>query len=86
MKINLSEEHRDKILSYIKEYKTINEEYSKYIKDIQSLQEQINVLKEKLQSTESNLQFIRDEEKKYMVELHDIYGNFTLNDLLDSIS
>lgn len=85
MKINFNEEHKDKILYYIKEYQNIsNEEYQIYEK-IKSLQEELNELTAKLQSTESNLQSLRDEEKQYMDELHSVYGDFTLNDLWESI-
>ena len=73
------------VLYYINEYKTINEEYQSYNNKIKSLQEELNSLTEKLQSTENNLIYIREEEKKYMDELHTIYGDFTLNDLYDSI-
>ena len=52
---------------------------------IKSLQEELNDLTANLQSTESNLQSLRDEEKKYMNELHEIYGDFTLNDLWETI-
>lgn len=86
MKIDFSKEHKDKLLYYIKEYQNINEEYQSYSKRINALQEELNILLEKLQSTESNLQSMRDNEKKYMEELHEIYGDFTLNDLWDSIS
>jgi sensor histidine kinase regulating citrate/malate metabolism len=85
MKINLSEEHKDKILSYIENYKNIsNEEYQIYEK-VKSLQKELNELTAKLQSTESNLQSLRNEEKEYMEELHTIYGDFTLQDLHESI-
>ena len=85
MKINFNEEHKDRILYYINEYKIVNEEYGRYMQGVNALQEQLNDLKAKLQTTESNLQFIRDNEKKYMEELHSIYGDFTLNDLWESI-
>lgn len=85
MKINFNEEHKNKLLYYIKEYKNINEEYQSHNNKIKSLQEELNLLTEKLKSTESNLQSIREEEKKYMNELHEIYGYFTLNDLYESI-
>jgi chromosome segregation ATPase len=86
MKINFSEEHKDRILYYINEYKIVNEEYVKYMQSVKVLQEQLDDLKAKLQSTESKLQSMRDDERKYMDELHSIYGNFTLNDLWDSIN
>lgn len=85
MKINFSEEHRNKILNYIKEYQNINNEYRIYNERMNTLQEEINEITEKLKSTESNLQSIRDKEKEYMEELHKIYGDFTLNDLWDSL-
>ena len=85
MKINFNKEHKDKILYYIKEYQNINEEYQTYANKIIALQEELNSLTAKLQSTESNLQSMRDAEKKYMEELHKIYGEFTLNDLWQSI-
>ena len=85
MKINFNQEHKDKLLYYIKEYQNINEEYQIYSKKINALQEELNDLTQKLQSTESNLQSMRDAEKKYMEELHEIYGDFTLNDLWQSI-
>ena len=85
MKINFNKEHKDKLLYYIKEYQNINMEYQTYTNKIIALQEELNSLTAKLQSTESNLQSIRDEEKKYMEELHNIYGDFTLNDLWDSL-
>ena len=86
MKIDFSKEHKDKLLYYIKEYQNINEEYQSYSKRINALQEELNILLEKLQSTESTLQSMRDNEKKYMEELHEIYGDFTLNDLWESIN
>ena len=85
MKINFNEEHKDRILYYINEYKIVNEEYGRYMQGVNALQEQLDDLKAKLQTTESNLQSIRDNEKKYMEELHSIYGDFTLNDLWESI-
>lgn len=85
MKINFSEKHKEKILYYIKEYQNIsNEEYQIYEK-VKSLQEELNELTAKLQLTENKLQSFRDEEKTYMNELHEIYGDFTLNDLWESI-
>ena len=86
MKIDFNREHKDKLLYYIKEYQNINVEYQTYANRIIALQEELDSLTAKLQSTESNLQSMRDAEKKYMEELHEIYGNFTLNDLWDSIS
>lgn len=85
MKINFSEEHKDKLLYYIKEYQNINNEYRIYNERMNTLQEEINEITDKLKSTESNLQSIRDKEKEYMEELHKIYGDFTLNDLWDSL-
>ena len=85
MKINFNEEHKDKILYYIKEYQSITSEYQTYTNKIKELQDELNILTAKLQSTESNLQFLRDEEKQYMDKLHSIYGDFTLNDLWESI-
>jgi predicted nucleic acid-binding Zn-ribbon protein len=85
MKIDFSKEHKDKLLYYIKEYQNINEEYQTYANKVIALQEELNSLTAKLQSTESNLQSMRDAEKKYMEELHEIYGEFTLNDLWDSL-
>ena len=85
MKIDFSEEHKIKILDYIEKYKNIsNEEFQIYNK-VKSLQEEINELTTKLQTIESNLQSHRDNEKKYMEELHSIYGDFTLQDLYESI-
>ena len=85
MKINFNEEHKNKLLNYIQEYKNINEEYITYNSRVNALQEELNELTAKLQSAESTLQSIRDEEKEYMKELHSIYGDFTLNDLWESI-
>jgi uncharacterized coiled-coil DUF342 family protein len=85
MKIDLSKEHKDKILSYIENYKNIsNEQYQIYEK-VKSLQKELNEVTAKLQSTENTLQSFRDEEKIYMDELHSIYGDFTLSDLYESI-
>ena len=85
MKINFSEEHKDKILNYIERFRLISNEEHQIYEEIKRLQEQLNSLKAILQTTESNLQSIRDDEKKYMEELHSIYGYFTLNDLWESI-
>ena len=85
MKINLSEEHKDKIHSYIEKYKNISNEEHQIYEKVKFLQEELNILATKLQSTESDLQTIRDEEKIYMDELHTIYGDFTLSDLYESI-
>ena len=85
MKINFNEEHKDKILYYIKEYQNISSEYQTYTYKVKELQDELNILTAKLQSTESNLKSLRDEERKYIDELHSIYGNFTLNDLCESI-
>lgn len=85
MKINFDKEHKDKILYYIDRFKNIsNEEYQIYEK-VKSLQNELNELTSKLQSLENDIQSIRDEEKIYMEELHKIYGDFTLNDLYNSI-
>lgn len=85
MKINFSKEHKDKLLSYIENYKNIsNEEYRIYEK-VKSLQEEINELTSELQTIENKLQSFRDDEKIYMDELHKIYGDFSLQDLYDSI-
>lgn len=85
MKINFSKEHKDKLLYYIKEYQKISNEEHRIYEKIKSLQEELNELKANLQSNESNLQSHRDAEKKYMEELHTIYGDFTLQDLYESI-
>ena len=85
MKINFNKEHKDKLLYYINEYQNINNEYKTYNDKIKSLQEELNSLTEKLKETESSLQSIREEDKKYMDELHTIYGDFSLNDLYESI-
>lgn len=85
MKINFNKEHKDKLLYYINEYQNINNEYKIYNDKIKSLQEELNSLTEKLKASESNLQSIREEEKKYMDELHTVYGDFTLSDLYESI-
>ena len=85
MKINFTKEHKEKILNYIKEYQNINDEYRIYNEKMNTLQKEINELSEKLKTSESNLQSIREKEKEYMEELHSIYGNFTLNDLWDSL-
>ena len=85
MKIDFNKEHKAKILYYINEYQNINNEYKIYNDKIKSLQEELNSLTEKLKETESNLQSIREEEKVYMDELHTVYGDFTLNDLCESI-
>lgn len=85
MKIDFSEEHKEKILDYIEKYKNIsNEEYHIYEK-IKSLQEEINKLTSELQTIENKLQSFRDDEKIYMKELHNIYGDFSLQDLYISI-
>ena len=86
MKINFSKEHKDKILYYINEYQKINDEYRTYNEKMNVLQEELNKLTEKIKSSESNLQSIREKEKEYMEELHSIYGDFTLNDLWESIN
>ena len=85
MKINFNEEHKDKILYYIKEYQNISSEYQTYSYKVKELQDELNILTAKLQSTENNLQSLRDEERQYIDELHSIYGYFTLNDLCESI-
>jgi chromosome segregation ATPase len=85
MKINFSEEHKDKLLYYIKEYQNISNEEHQIYEKIKSLQEELNELTANFQSIESKLQSFRDEEKEYMNKLHEIYGDFTLNDLWESI-
>lgn len=85
MKINFSEEHKDKLLYYIKEYQNISNEEHQIYEKIKSIQEELNELTAKFQFIESKLQYLRDKEKEYMNELHDIYGDFTLNDLWETI-
>lgn len=85
MKINFSEEHKDKLLYYINEYQNISNEEHQIYEKIKSLQEELNELTANFQTIESKLQSIRDEEKEYMNELHEIYGDFTLNDLWELI-
>ena len=85
MKINFSKEHKDKLIYYINEYQNISNEEHQIYEKIESLQEELNELTANFQSIESKLQSIRNEEKEYMSELHGIYGDFTLNDLWESI-
>jgi prefoldin subunit 5 len=85
MKIDLSKEHKNKILQMIDNYKFINKEYQIYNEKIKLLQNELNELTAKLQSTENTLQSFRDDEKIYMEELHSMYGDFTLSDLYESI-
>jgi predicted nucleic acid-binding Zn-ribbon protein len=86
MKIKFSEEHKDKLLYYIKEYQKISNEEKQIYNKVKTLQDELNGLTAKLQNAENNLQTIRDEEKKYMDELHEIYGDFSLNDLWETIN
>lgn len=85
MKIEFSKEHKDKLISYIREYQNISNENYKIYNKVKSLQKEINELTANLQSSEDKLQSIRNDEKNYMDELHLIYGDFTLNDLYESI-
>ena len=85
MKINFSKEHKDKILHYIENYKKISNEEHRIYERVKSLQEEINELTSELQTIENKLQSFRDDEKIYMDELHKIYGDFSLQDLYDSI-
>lgn len=85
MKINFSEKHKEQILNYIEEFKKISIENHKIYEKVNTLQDEINELTQKLQYTESNLQSLRDNEKIYMKELHNIYGEFSLQDLYESI-
>lgn len=85
MKINFNIEHREKMLDIMDRYRNITEEYKFCNNKIKSLQDELIELTAKLQSTESTLQSIRDEEREYMKELHRIYGEFTLNDLWESL-
>lgn len=86
MKINFSKEHKDKLLYYIKEYQNISNEEYQINEKIKSLQIELNELTANFQSIESKLQSIRNEEKECLNKLHEIYGDFTLNDLWESIN
>ena len=66
MKINFSEEHKDKLLYYIKEYQNISNEEHQIYEKIKSLQDELNELTANFQSIESKLQSLRDEEKEYI--------------------
>lgn len=78
MKIDLSIEHKEKMLYFINNYQNIsNEQHEIY--------EKLKLLQNKLNESTIKLQSMRDEEKEYMNELHKIYGDFTLNDLYDSL-
>lgn len=85
MKIDFSIEHREKMLDIMDRYRNITEDYKFCNDKIKSLQNELTELTAKLQSAESTLQSIRDEEKEYMKELHKTYGEFTLNDLWESL-
>lgn len=85
MKINFDIEHREKMLNIMDRYRNITEEYKFCNDKIKSLQDELTELTAKLQSAENTLQSIRDEEKEYMEDLHKIYGEFTLNDLWESL-
>ena len=85
MKIDFNIEHKERILDIMDRYRNITEEYKTYNNKIKLLQEELNSLSDKLKSSESELQHIRDEEKEYMNELHEIYGDFSLNDLWESL-
>ena len=85
MKINFTIEHREEMLNIMDRYRNITEEYKFCNDKIKSLQNELTELTVKLQSAEIALQSIRDEEKEYMEVLHKIYGEFTLNDLWESL-
>jgi uncharacterized protein YlxW (UPF0749 family) len=85
MVINLSEEHKYKILYYIEEYRKISDENYNIYEKVKSLQEEINKLTEKLKNSENSLNSIRDEERKYIEDLHSIYGDFNLNDIWETV-
>lgn len=85
MKINFNIEHREKMLDIMDRYRNITEEYKFCNDKIKSLQNELTELTAKLQSAESAIQSIRDEEREYMKDLHKVYGEFTLNDLWESL-
>lgn len=85
MKINFNKEDKEKILNFIENYKKLSDEEFQIYEKVKSLQNELNELTEKLQYTESTLQSYRNEEKNYMDELHNIYGEFSLQDLYESI-
>ena len=85
MKINLSKEHIDKIRNYIESYQKISNEEHQIYEKVKTLQEELNDLTSKLNSIENNLQSMRNEENIFIDKLHEIYGDFTLSDLWETI-
>jgi uncharacterized coiled-coil DUF342 family protein len=78
MKLRLTTEERKNIRDIIDEYRLISDEIDLYQKKADEIQEKVITLN-------SQLKDIKDEEDKLMTELHNKYGDFSLQDIYDIV-
>lgn len=78
MVIKFTEQEKKDIRDIIEEYRTVSDELLSY-------QKKAEEIKEKVTSLQSDLKSIKEREDKTMAELHEKYGEFSLQDIYESI-
>lgn len=78
MKTNFTEEDIKLIKDIIEQYRNVSGELAMYQVEAEKIQD-------KVISLNKNLEDIKEQEKKLMIELHKKYGEFGLQDIYDAI-
>ena len=78
MKNKFTEEDITLIVKIIEQYRDVSSELYSYQKKAEEIQE-------KVISLEKNLKEIKDKENKLMTDLHNKYGDFSLQDIYNAI-
>lgn len=78
MKINLTNEEKLKISMFIERYHHINVE-------VDSLKKKADEIQKKISDEQLKLKEIKKEEDELMEELHKKYGDFSIQDISDSL-
>jgi len=79
MKINFTEKDIKLIKDIIEEYRDVSRELYIHQDEAKKIQEKVDVLSNELKE-------IKNKEDGLMTELHKKYGNFSLNDIYESIN
>ena len=78
MKTKFTEDDIRTIKDIIEQYRDVSDELSVYQKKAEEIQDKVITLN-------NNLKKIKELEEKLMTELHKKYGNFSLQDIYDTI-
>lgn len=78
MKTNFTEQEIGYIRSIISQYTTISVSLNEYVKQAEEIQSKVDDLK-------NTAVELKKKEDDFLMELHNKYGDFTLNDIYDAL-